>query len=168
MIAERRAWNSTLSRLDPRCRLIHHAGQGQVLQSGEALEMVGSRRARGMRGGKKRANHAGVVRERSARHRWAQPVYQGTWTALLLGDAVLSETLYAWTDRMVPSGYWTTKTALDCLRRERAGEFPSGVYLRYVMLESEFDHDRRREALEQIVELSPGFAPAWKDLVSCV
>src|SRR5262245_53032878 len=27
--------------------------------------------------------------------RWAQPVYQGAWTALLLGDAALAETLYA-------------------------------------------------------------------------
>lgn len=96
--------------------------------------------------------------------RWTQPVYQGAWTALLLGDAALAETLYAWTDKMVPRGYWTAKTAVDCLRRERAGEFPAGTYIHYVMLESESDNDRRREALEEMVKRSPGFAPAWKDL----
>jgi len=96
--------------------------------------------------------------------RWTQPVYQAAWTSLLLGDAALAETLYAWTDKMVPGGYWTAKTAVDCLRRERAGEFPAGSYIHYVMLESESDHDRRRSALEEIVKRSPGFAPAWKDL----
>jgi len=96
--------------------------------------------------------------------RWTQPVYQGAWTALLLGDAALAETLYAWTDRMVPRGYWTAKTAVDCLRRERAKEFPAGTYIHYVSLESESDNDRRRGALEELVKRSPGFAPAWKDL----
>lgn len=95
--------------------------------------------------------------------RWAQPVYQGAWTALLLGDGALAESLYDWTDRMVPGGYWTTKEALDCLRREKSGEFPRGSYLRYAMFEFT-DHDQRRDSLERMVKELPEFSPAWKDL----
>jgi hypothetical protein len=67
--------------------------------------------------------------------RWAQPVYQGAWTALVMADVHLAEMLYVWTDRMVPRGYWTAKTARDCMARERLGEFPHGLYPRYVLLE---------------------------------
>jgi hypothetical protein len=95
---------------------------------------------------------------------WAQPVYQGAWTALLMGDADLAERLYDWTDRMVPRGYWTAKAAANCLARERLGEFPHGLYLRYVLLEGESILGVRTKELERIVKESPSFAPAWKDL----
>jgi hypothetical protein len=95
--------------------------------------------------------------------RWAQPVYQGAWTALLMADVDLAEMLYVWTDRMVPRGYWTAKSARDCLARERLGEFPHGLYLRYVLLEGS-ERASRTQALEEIVSKHPSFAPAWKDL----
>jgi hypothetical protein len=95
--------------------------------------------------------------------RWAQPVYQGAWTALLMGDDALAETLYVWTDRLVPQGYWTAKSGRDCLERERLGEFPAGLYRRYVQLEF-LDSAARAKQLETLVKEHPSFAPAWKDL----
>ena len=80
-----------------------------------------------------------------------------------MGDAALAETLYVWADRMVPSGYWTAKTAVDCLQRESSGEFPSGTYLHYLRLEGE-PRAKRAQSLERLVERLPTFAPAWKDL----
>jgi len=88
-------------------------------------------------------------------------VYQAAWTALLRDKNKIAQRLYAWTDRMVPDGYWTTKTALDCLSREAAGEFPPHAYRAYVSLE----HVPERAAMtEEMVELVPTFAPAWRDL----
>jgi hypothetical protein len=95
--------------------------------------------------------------------RWAQPVYQGAWTALLFDKTDLARGLYAWTDRMEPGGYWTAKIALDCLNREVRGEYPPGLYKAYVMTEGNPD---RLNILEQLVKQFPTFAPAWQNLAT--
>jgi len=95
--------------------------------------------------------------------RWAQPVYQGAWTALLSGKSDLARKLYTWTDRMVPGGYWTAKIAVDCLNREAKGEYPRGLYREYVQTEGNPD---RLAILEQLVKQVPTFAPAWQNLAS--
>lgn len=95
--------------------------------------------------------------------RWALPVYNAAWTALHNGKTDRARALFSWLDRMVPEGYWTTKTALDCLTREIAGEYPSGMYMAYLSIEREPD---RTALTEQVVKQFPTFAPAWKDLAA--
>jgi hypothetical protein len=94
---------------------------------------------------------------------WLFPVYDAAWTYFLKGDLKNAERLYAWVDRMDPRGYWTTKEALDCIRRERAGEYPRGAYEDYTRLEWE-ERPARTAKLEALVKRVPKLAPAWKDL----
>jgi len=125
-----------------------------------AFELHGAGLEAGQRGCSREAMEL-FRRAHLAAPRWAQPVYQAAWTALLQDKNRVAQTLYAWTDRMVPDGYWMTKTALDCLSREAAGEFPPHAYRAYVSLE----HLSNRAAMtEEMVDLVPTFAPAWKDL----
>ena len=94
---------------------------------------------------------------------WLYPVYEAAWSFFLEGNSSEAERLYAWIDRMEPRGYWTTKEALDCIRRERKGEWLSGTYESYARLEFEAQ-DARAVKLEDLVKRAPTLAPAWKDL----
>ena len=96
--------------------------------------------------------------------KWPYPVYDAAFTHLLKGDAKKAEESYAAVDRMAPRGFFTAKTALDCLRREKAGDLKPGTYKLYVMLEWEEDKARKKSILEQMVKRSPKFPAAWKDL----
>jgi hypothetical protein len=96
--------------------------------------------------------------------RWPYPVYDAAYTYLLKGDAAKAEELYAAVDQMAPRGFFTAKTALDCLRREKAGDVEPGTYRAYVLLEWEKDRARKKAALERMVKRSPRFPAAWKDL----
>lgn len=95
---------------------------------------------------------------------WPYPVYDAAFTFLLKGDAAKAEELYAAVDQMAPRGFFTAKTALDCLRREKGGELKPGSYKAYVMLEWENDAGRKKSILEQLIKQSPKFPAAWKDL----
>jgi tetratricopeptide (TPR) repeat protein len=95
---------------------------------------------------------------------WPYPVYDAAFTHLLKGEAAKAEELYAAVDRMAPRGFFTAKTALDCLRREKKGELKPGSYKAYVLLEWENDPVRKRTLLEQLIKQSPKFPAAWKDL----
>jgi hypothetical protein len=96
--------------------------------------------------------------------RWPDPVYDAAFTYLLKGDAKKAEELYAAVDQMAPRGFFTAKTALDCLRREKAGDLKPGTYKLYVLLEWEEDRARKKAILEQVVKRFPKFPSAWKDL----
>ena len=50
---------------------------------------------------------------------WPYPVYDAAFTYLLQGDSLKAEERYAEVDRMAPRGFFTAKTSLDCLRRDR-------------------------------------------------
>ena len=94
---------------------------------------------------------------------WAYPVYDTAFTYLLQGDSAKAEELYAEVDRMAPRGFFTAKTSLDCLRRERAGVLFPGFCKAFVTTEGLEDKDRKA-LLEGIVEKFPAFPPAWKEL----
>jgi len=94
---------------------------------------------------------------------WAYPVYDTAFTYLLQGDAARAEAFYAEVDRMEPRGFFTAKTSLDCLRRERAGGLFPGFCKAFASLEG-MDEKARKGLLESIVEKYPAFPPAWKEL----
>lgn len=96
---------------------------------------------------------------------WPYPVYDAAYTHLLQGDTAWAEELYAEVDRLEPRGFFTCKTTLDMLRRERTGELPAGFSQAFLMLEWA-DEPGKRAALEHIVARYPGFAPAWKELAA--
>ena len=66
---------------------------------------------------------------------------------------------------MAPRGFFTTKTALDCLRRERSGDLKPGMYKALVSLEWEDDKAEKRSILEQVVKVWPKFPAVWKELL---
>jgi tetratricopeptide (TPR) repeat protein len=97
---------------------------------------------------------------------WPYPVYDAAFTYLLQGDTDTAERCYAQVDRLAPRGFFTCKTTLDCLRRERAGDLPRGFCRAFTTLESLGDLSRRKAVLEGIVARFPRFAPAWKELAA--
>jgi tetratricopeptide (TPR) repeat protein len=97
---------------------------------------------------------------------WPYPVYDAAFTYLLQGDSTRAEEYYAEVDRMAPRGFFTAKTSLDCLRRERAGVLFSGFCKAFVTLEWMDDKAKKTALLEGIVEKFPAFPAAWKELSS--
>jgi hypothetical protein len=96
---------------------------------------------------------------------WPYPVYDAAFTCLLQGDPAKAAELYAEVDAMAPRGFFTCKTSMDCLRRERAGELFPGFCQAYATLEWT-DKARKKAILEGIVARYPSFAPAWSDLAA--
>ncbi|HEX8107027.1 MAG TPA: hypothetical protein VF516_04825 [Kofleriaceae bacterium] len=95
--------------------------------------------------------------------RWAYPPYDMAFTYLLSDQIELAETWYALVDELEPRGFFTAKTSLDLIRRERRGELPRGFVKGFIVLEW-LPEDQQRAALQQIVTRLPGVAPAWKQL----
>lgn len=95
---------------------------------------------------------------------WPYPVYDAAFTCLLQGDAENADRFYQQVDKMAPHGFFTAKTAVDCLRRERAGDVIPGTYKAFVALEWMDNEQKKRAVLEQIVKTCPKFPPAWKEL----
>jgi hypothetical protein len=75
----------------------------------------------------------------------------------------MAQDLYERVDQMAPRGYFTCKTSLDTLRRERAGELFPGFAKDYAAIEW-MNIAGKQRVLPNIVRRFPGFAPAWKDL----
>jgi tetratricopeptide (TPR) repeat protein len=96
---------------------------------------------------------------------WAYPLYDAAFTHLLQGDAAQAEELYGIVDKMEPRGFYTCKTSLDVLRREREGSVPEGFAKSFALLEWA-EPEEKRGILAGIVERYPGFAPGWKELAS--
>ncbi len=97
---------------------------------------------------------------------WPYPPYDAAFTYLLKGDAAAAEDYYRQVDRLAPHGFFTSKVAVDSLRREREGVVSPGAYLEFVMLEQEADADKRRAVLMAILKDSPKFPPGWQLLAS--
>lgn len=95
---------------------------------------------------------------------WPYPVYDLAFTYQLKGDDVRAEEQYAIVNKLAPRGFFTAKTSIDCLRRQRGGSFPQGFCKAFAMLEWMDDAAQKRKAVEGIVEKFPAFAPAWKEL----
>jgi tetratricopeptide (TPR) repeat protein len=97
---------------------------------------------------------------------WEYPLYDMGWTYLLMGDVTKALDVYERVDQMLPGGFYTTKIAVDSLRREAKGEITKGSYLAYVLSEFEDPAKRGKEILEELVERSPNFPAAWARLAS--
>ena len=131
----------------------------------EASRLHQEARAAGGRGDYARAIEA-LDRAHRLAPDWPYPVYDAAYTYLLQGDSVKAEETYAQVDRMAPRGFFTAKTSLDCLRRERAGTVPAGFCKAFASLEWVEDKAAKRRILEAIVAKSPAFPAAWKELCS--
>jgi tetratricopeptide (TPR) repeat protein len=115
-----------------------------------------------------RGEFAGAIELLDHAHRlapdWPYPVYDAAFTHLLQGEYERAEELYAEVDRMSPRGFYTTKTALDCLRRERAGTVPRGLCGAFTSLEWLEDATEKKGVLEAMVAQFPAFPAAWNEL----
>jgi tetratricopeptide (TPR) repeat protein len=131
----------------------------------EAAALHEQARAAGARG-----DYDGALRLLDRAHSlapgWPYPVYDAAFTYLLQGDTDTAEQCYAEVDRLAPRGFFTCKTTLDSLRRERAGELPAGFCRAFVALESLADPAQKKAVLEGIVARFPAFAPAWMELAN--
>ena len=94
---------------------------------------------------------------------WPYPPYDLAFTYLLDGQLEQAETWYALVDKLAPRGFFTAKTSLDIIRRERRGELSPGFAKQFALIEWQPD-DRRVVLYRQITEQFPSFAPAWKEL----
>lgn len=94
---------------------------------------------------------------------WPYPPYDMAFTYLLADDVEQAERWYGVVDRLAPRGFFTAKTALATIQRERRGGLPAGFSRAYATLEW-MEPAARRGALEELVVEFPDFAPAWKDL----
>ena len=95
---------------------------------------------------------------------WPYPLYDAAYTHMLKGDLAKAEALYEQVDKMSPRGFFTNKTSLDCLRRERTGKVPAGFCKGFEALEWVADPAQKRAALEAVVAKTPGYPPAWLKL----
>ena len=95
---------------------------------------------------------------------WPFPSYDAAFTALLNGDTARAEELYEQVDRLAPRGFFTCKTTLDMLRRERAGMLFPGFSKAFIQLEWLTDRVKKTAVLQGIVQRYPQFPPAWKEL----
>lgn len=94
---------------------------------------------------------------------WPYPPYDMAFTYLLNDYLDEAEKWYAVVDELAPRGFFTAKTSLDIIRREKRGELFEGFAKAFALLEWE-PEDTKRVMLQQIVERYPNFAPAWKEL----
>jgi tetratricopeptide (TPR) repeat protein len=93
---------------------------------------------------------------------WPYPVYDLAFTRLMQHDFASALTNYRKTLELAPGGFFTAEVAVDTLTRESAGEFPSGLYEAFAMLEH-MPRDQRAAIASQLVERVPSFAPGWNE-----
>jgi tetratricopeptide (TPR) repeat protein len=94
---------------------------------------------------------------------WPYPVYDLAFTYLLMNEPENARKHYRKTVELAPRGFFTAITALDALDREAKGDLPAGTYLAYLSLEWMDDTGKKADAVRQLTERAPGFAPAWKE-----
>ncbi len=97
---------------------------------------------------------------------WPYPLYDLAYTYLLQDDYENALKYYQLTDKMAPKGFYTSKTALHTLERERKGELKKGLYKSYLSLEWINNPTEKKEMIKLLVGKFPSFAPAWKDYSS--
>ena len=93
---------------------------------------------------------------------WAYPIYESAFTYLLMGDLGRAERDYLQVEKLEPRGFFTYQSELDCVRRERNGEFASGTCQTYVLLADMPASDQKRSLLQKLLDRSPSLAPAWQ------
>jgi len=96
---------------------------------------------------------------------WAYPRYDMAYTYMLMGDSNKAFELYKKVDSMAPRGFFTTKTAIYTLDGEAKGLFPKGLYMAFLSLEW-MEAKKKSEAVLNIVNKVPSYAPGWKEVVS--
>ena len=138
-------------------------GKGSVPAAAEALHQQA--RQAGGRGDYKTAI-ALLVQASDLAPAWPYPVYDRAFTHLLMEDFEGARTYYRMTLELSPRGFFTAITALDTLTREQNGDLPSGTYLAYVSLEWMQDEAEKENAVRELVNQIPQFAPAWKAFAS--
>jgi tetratricopeptide (TPR) repeat protein len=108
-----------------------------------------------------------LTRAAEAAPLWPYPVYDRAFTHLLQRnfDAALSD--YRRTMELAPQGFFTAEIALDTLTREAEGEFHTGLYAAFAMLE-QMPRETRDAIVRQLVEQCPSFAPGWNELAGLV
>ena len=97
---------------------------------------------------------------------WPYPVYDLGFTYLLMLNYTEALKYYEKTVELAPKGFFTSKTAYWCLKKESEGEFPEGLYLNYLQIEWAPSDAARIELAEQIVNKFPKYTPAWNILGS--
>jgi len=98
---------------------------------------------------------------------WPYPIYDRAFTHLLLHDFEAALRDYRRTVELAPAGFFTAEVAVDTLTRESTGEFFSGLYAAFAMLEH-MPKDQRCSIAAQLVEKFPSFAPGWNEHADCV
>lgn len=93
---------------------------------------------------------------------WPYPIYDAAFTYLLQGNSDKALTLYERVDALAPRGFFTAKTAVHYLRKERRKAIPAGTYLTYLSLEWTDDPVKKASAIETLLQKAPQFAPAWR------
>jgi hypothetical protein len=131
--------------------------------SEEAQELHAQGRAAGGDGDSARAIEL-LQRAHLLAPTWPYPPYDLAFTHLLADDLDRAEQWYTLVDRLAPRGFFTAKTALDTIGREKRGELFVGFSKQYALLESEPDDEEKRKALGYITSQFPAFAPAWQKL----
>jgi tetratricopeptide (TPR) repeat protein len=132
-------------------------GSEHVSRRAEELHELG--RQAGAAGDHDRALHLFAQAHEEAPE-WPYPVYDAAYTYLLKGDLVRAEREYESVERLAPRGFFTYKSELDCIRRERAGEFLPGTCLFYVGIADMPASAEKRAILERLLERMPSLAPA--------
>ncbi|WP_442265152.1 tetratricopeptide repeat protein [Tenacibaculum sp. ZS6-P6] len=94
---------------------------------------------------------------------WAYPYYDLAYTYLLNDDFENALKYYELTDKVAPNGFFTSKTAVDVLRKEKTGVFTEGLYKNYIALEWIDNPQEKAQMLKLLVDNFPSLAPAWKD-----
>jgi len=95
---------------------------------------------------------------------WAYPIYDLAYTHLLTGADDQALEAYEAVDRMEPRGFFTSKTAVWSLAREKSGDLPPGTYRKYLEIESAQNDAIKLKLAEAIVAKAPRYAPAWKEI----
>lgn len=99
---------------------------------------------------------------------WSYPTYDAAYTYLLMDNAENALKNYQKVAELNPRGFFTALTAADTLSREKSGDLRAGTYKAYLTLEWTTDEKEKAKILNLIVEKSPNFAPAWKELALLV
>lgn len=97
---------------------------------------------------------------------WPYPLYDLAYTYLLQDDYENALKYYQLTDKIAPKGFYTSKTALHTLEREKTGDLQKGLYKSYLYIEWIDNQTDKSEMIKLLVEKFPSFAPAWKEYSS--
>jgi tetratricopeptide (TPR) repeat protein len=97
---------------------------------------------------------------------WPYPAYDSAYTFLLKGNIDQAERKYAVVERLSPRGFFTAKTEMDCIRRERKAEIAPGTCRMYVIAADMDDPTEKRAVLEELLRQSPSLPGAWQKLAA--